>query len=51
MPEPANIALARIVKHLEAARSDADAGGDDLSLLAYLIDLALVEARERAGKG
>jgi hypothetical protein len=48
MPELTNLNLARIIKHLEAARSDANAGGEDLVLLTYLIDTALLEARAKA---
>lgn len=47
MAETINLALVKIVKHLEAARSEAEAGGKDLALLAYMIDMALVEAGER----
>ena len=45
MKEPADLVLARIVRLLEAAKIDADSGGDHLIRLADLIDLALREAR------
>ena len=45
MKEPSDLVLARIVRLLEAAKIDADAGGDRLIQLADLIDLALREVR------
>mgnify|MGYP001558746076 CR=1 FL=1 len=48
MPEPVNLALARIVRLLEEARSVADALSD--GMLAHLIDMAIIEAREQQGK-
>ncbi len=43
-----NYFLERVVRDLAHLRSEAvRIGGDELSLLAYLIDMALVEARER----
>ena len=45
--QPTNLALARIVRDLEKLKADADAAGQPL--LAYMIDMALIEAR-RVGR-
>jgi hypothetical protein len=39
-----NLALERIVRDLEKLKAEAEALGDDGSLLTYLIDMALIEA-------
>jgi hypothetical protein len=49
MPEPTSLVLARIARDLESLRNEATAAGPKLAMLAYLIDLALLEARERQG--
>ena len=47
MPDqkPTNLALARIIRDLEKIKAAADAA--DQPSLGYLIDMALIEARER----
>jgi hypothetical protein len=45
--QPADLTLPRIIRDLERLRNEATAGGDNLAMLAYLIDMSLVEARER----
>ena len=49
MPEPkvTSLFLKRAVRDLERLKGQAEKHGDDVSLLAYLINMALVEARER----
>lgn len=51
MPEPKveSLALARIIRDLEKLRADAQQAG--LPGLAYLLDMALIEARERQAEG
>ena len=44
MPEPTNLAL----RDLKRLSNEATAA--DLPLLAYLLDMAIIEAREQAGK-
>ena len=51
MPEPTNLALARIAKLLEQAKSEADGIPGSDGMLGYLIDLAILEARERQNAG
>jgi hypothetical protein len=47
MPEApvTNLALKRIVRDLEKLKAEAEALGDHGALLAYLIDMALIEAK------
>ncbi len=45
MPEPTNLSVTRILRELEKLKAEALKA--DLAMLAYLLDLALVEARER----
>ena len=48
-PKVTSLFLRRAVRDLERLKSQAEKHGADLSYLAYLIDMALVEARERLG--
>ena len=45
----ADLTLLRMICDLERLRNEAATA--DLPVLAYLIDMALIEAREQAGKG
>jgi len=49
MPTAAQVFLEGAVKDLERLKANAELIGGELALLAYLLDMALVEAQERQG--